>query len=303
MENEISQKALPIKDEAKDFYGKVCTEQPQGDELLVLSRGPFSSGCDKQDYGPGDGSTRDFDVLKLYKEARPSIVYFQMKGTTEGGGKQPAGKEFNWGGSGFIIEAENGKSLIVTDNHVVAGTGMDSKVKVNETKVVLADGEVLDGKIVAADPTRDLALVEIDTGEKTKEIDPIEIPDKMMSPDGSPALVSFGQPYTSHTIYTSEGTADRIVKRSDFNRVIKPLDGEDPNRPVLVMMLPVRTGFSGAAVLDKDGKAVAVVDLETSPFSSLGTPIDKEIINEMKAKRIAPQDGIKKNISSHGVRT
>ena len=285
MENEISRNALPIKDEAKDFYGKVCTEQPQGDELLVLSRGPFSSGCDKQDYGSSDGSARDFDVLKLYKEARPSIVYFQMKGVTEAGGKGPANKEFSWGGSGFIIEAENGKSLVLTDNHVVAGTGMDSKVKVNETKVVLSNGEVLDAKIVSADPSRDLALVEIDTGDKTKDIDPIEIPETMVNPEGSPALVSFGQPYTSHTIYTSEGTADRIVKRSDFNRVIKPLDGEDPNRPMLVMMLPVRTGFSGAAVLDKDGKAIGVVDLETSPFSSLATPINKQVIQELKSKR------------------
>lgn len=283
MEHEIT-RALPVKDEAKDFSGKACASQPNDGEILVLPRGPFSDGCDKQDYSSSDGSNKDFDVLSLYKEARPAVVYFQMKGVTESGGKSPGGKEFQWGGSGFIIEAENGKSLVLTDNHVVAGTGMDSKVSVKETKVVLADGEILDGKIVGADPSRDLAIVEINTGDKTKDIKPIQIPDKEMDPSGNPALISMGQPYTSHTIYTSEGTADRTIKRSELNRVIKPLDGEDQNRDVLVMMMPIRTGFSGAAVIDKSGKAVGVVDIETSPFSSIATPISKDIVNAMKSK-------------------
>lgn len=284
MDNAIANQALPINDEAKDFYGKTCQVQPNNEQLLVLTRGPFSAGCDLQNYGPdssGAGST--IDVLQLYKDARPSVVYFQMKGNTESG--PDTGKEMNWGGSGFIIEAENGKSLVVTDNHVVAGTGMNKRITVTDTKVVLSDGAIVEGKVIAADPSRDLALVEIDTGEKTKLIKPIAIADRQLNPEGNPPVVSFGQPYTSHTVYTAEGTADRVMVRKELNRLIKPLEGEDPERPILSMTLPVRTGFSGGVVVDNTGKAVGVVDIETSPFTSIATPIDKTIIDDMKKNR------------------
>lgn len=283
MDNAIINQSLPIKDEAKDFYGRTCKVQPSKDELLVLTRGPFSSGCDLQNYSSGSTDSSSIDVLQLYKDARPSVVYFQMKGNTESG--KDAGKEMSWGGSGFIIEAANGKSLVVTDNHVVAGTGMDKTVSVTDTKVVLSDGDVVQGRVVAADPSRDLALVEIDTGDKTKLIKPIAIADRQLNPEGSPPIVAFGQPYTSHTVYTSEGNADRTLVRSDLNRLIKPLPGEDANRPILSMMMPIRTGFSGGAVLDKNGDAIGVVDIETSPFTSIATPIDKSIIDEMKKNR------------------
>ncbi len=285
MENQISEEALPVQDLARDFYGKSCVQQPQGDEILVLPRSPFSQGCDKQDFGGSGSQNPDFDVLKLYKDARPAVVYFKMKGSSEGGGKIPAGQEMNWGGSGFIIEAEAGKSLVITDNHVVAGTGMDSKVSVNSTKVVLADGEILDGKVVASDLSRDLALVEIETGEKTSQIEPIELADNELAANGS-QIISLGQPYTSNTIYTTTGSAESMIKRSSLNNVLKALDGEDLNREMLLMMMPIRTGFSGAAVLDGTGKAVAVADIETSPFSSVATPVNKAIIEELKSKRL-----------------
>lgn len=281
---ETRQTALPVNDDAKDFFGKTCPNQPGPAELLVLPRGPWSNGCDMENFGTSDGSKPDFDVLELYKEARPSVVYFKMEGKIGEGGKMPAGKTFNWGGSGFIIEAENGKSLIVTDNHVVAGTGMDSPVKVTDTKVVLANGKMLDGKIVAADPSRDLALVEVNTGADTSEIKAIKVAKEELK-GGGEQLLSLGQPYTSDTIYTSQGPADRIAKRSDFNRIIKPLEGENPDRDILVALVPIRTGFSGAAMLNKKGEAVAVVDIETSFFSSLATPISQNLIDELKAKR------------------
>ena len=50
MDNAIANQALPINDEAKDFYGKTCQVQPNNEQLLVLTRGPFSAGCDLQNY-------------------------------------------------------------------------------------------------------------------------------------------------------------------------------------------------------------------------------------------------------------
>jgi serine protease Do len=51
-------------------------------------------------------------------------------------------------GSGFIID---GKGIILTNNHVVAGA--------NEVQVVTGDGRVLDARVVGSDPSTDVAVV------------------------------------------------------------------------------------------------------------------------------------------------
>jgi S1-C subfamily serine protease len=94
-----------------------------------------------------------------------------------------------------------------------------------------------------------------------------------------------GQPYTSHAIYTSTGTISEREKRSSINNMIQPLPGEDPDRDILSMMVPIHEGFSGAAVFNKAGQAVAIDDLETSPFTSVSTPITRAIVDDLIARR------------------
>src|ERR1700733_8023991 len=103
VENDNPTNDPPGKDVANDFWGKACTLQPQGNQLLVLSRSPMSSGCDMQSFAPPAAGSSDLDVMKLYKDLRPSVAYFMMKGLTDGGGKEPAGVDKVWGGTGVVV--------------------------------------------------------------------------------------------------------------------------------------------------------------------------------------------------------
>ncbi len=274
-----------IQETAKDFFGKACAIQPQENELPVITRNFRSPGCDLQSYQSPPANSGDIDALQLYRELRPSVALFKMQGKSDGTGKEPAGIDKTRGGSGVIAGKEGNSCLVITDDHVTKGVPQQH-VKVGEVGVVLANGKKYLGSVITSDPARDLALVKIDTGAETETIcKPAKFHDTVIDPAQSPELITIGQPYTSDAIYTSTGTASQIQKRGTFSNMIQPLPGEDANRDVLVTSLSIREGFSGGAVFDKTGTAVGVNDFQTSPMSSVSTPVTNETVKDLLSRR------------------
>jgi len=276
----------PGHDIANDFFGKACRIQPQDGELLVVSRNFRSPGCDLQSFAPPAPGSGDMDVLQLYKDLRPSVTYFKMSGATDGSGKEPAGVDKVWGGSGVAVAKEADDCLVITDDHVPKGVP-EQHVKASGMKVAMANGKDYDASVITSDPGHDLALVKVNTGADTDKVcKAAAVTEQPVAVDGTQNVITMGQPYTSHAIYTSTGTLSQVQKRSDINFMIKPLPGEDPDRPILSQYVPIHEGFSGAGVFTKDGKLVSLDDLGTSPFASVSTPVTRSAVDDMIAQRI-----------------
>jgi S1-C subfamily serine protease len=156
--NDTTNNSSAGQDVANDFFGHACSIQPQADQLLMVSRNFRSPGCDLQSFTPPAPGSGDLDVLQLYKDLRPSVAYFKMKGASDGGGKDPAGTDKVWGGTGVVVAKEANDLLVVTDDHVPKGVP-DQHVKATDMKVVMANGKEYEGTVVTSDPAHDLALV------------------------------------------------------------------------------------------------------------------------------------------------
>jgi len=273
--------------EANDFFGKACPAQPGANELLVLSRNPRSNGCDMQTFPAAGTAGADLDVMQLYKDLRPSVAYLKVHGTADGTGpgRDPAGAPKEWGGTGVVVAKEGNDCLLITDDHVPRGVPQQH-VNPTSTEVVMANDKAYNATVITSDAAHDLALVKVDTGADTEQVcKPASVSDQHVAVDGSTDIVSFGQPYTSHSIYTSTGRIVGTQKREDINSLIAPLPGEDPKREILNNMMQVREGFSGGAVFDRNGKVVGVNDLATSPFTSVATPLTKSMVDDLIARR------------------
>jgi S1-C subfamily serine protease len=216
---------------------------------------------------------------------RPSVSYFQIKGATDGSGKEPAGIDKVWSGTGVSVAKEDHDCLVVTDDHVPKGVPQQH-VKSTDIGVVMANGQTYEGTVVTSDPAHDLALVKVNTGADTDKVcKAAAVVDKPAAAGDSGSVMTMGQPFTSHSIYTSIGSLGETSKRSSINYMIPPLPGEDPNRDILSDYVPTREGFSGAALFNKEGQVVAIDDVSTSPFTSVATPINRAIVDDLIARR------------------
>jgi len=270
---------------ANDFFGKACPIQPQGDQILFLGRNPMSSGCDLQNFSPLPMGSKDLDVLSLYKELRPSVNYFLVKGVTDGSGKEPAGKDRSWGGSGVSVAKETQDCLVLTDNHVPTNVP-DMHVKPTDMKVSMANGQSYKAETIASDPANELAIVKVETGAETDKVcKAAKIVEHSPSAADSPPIMTMGQPYTSHSIYTSIGTLDEVASRASLDDMISPLPGEDNNRLIFNDQMPIREGFSGGPVFNFVGEVIALNDVVTSPFTSMSTPVTRAQVDALIARR------------------
>ncbi|NLI92914.1 MAG: PDZ domain-containing protein [Peptococcaceae bacterium] len=127
----------------------------------------------------GSSSTGDSPVVNISSTLSPAVVYianFQYKGSIFGTG----GMSEVAGGSGFIIDANNG--YIVTNNHVVDGA--------EKLVISLADGRDVPGNLVGGDPRTDLAVVKI---SDTKNLKAVQLGDSNVLKVGE-SVVAIGNP-------------------------------------------------------------------------------------------------------------
>jgi S1-C subfamily serine protease len=138
-------------------------------------------------------------------------------------------------GSGFAV----GPDAVVTNAHVVAGA--------NDVIVRRPDGEVREATVVAFDPARDLALLDVvDLGQEPLALGPLAVGDDAVvigypggqnTPRAAPARISDDRTALGRDIY----------------------DREPTQREVLFLSSALRQGDSGSPVIGADGTVGGVV--------------------------------------------
>jgi uncharacterized membrane protein required for colicin V production len=138
-------------------------------------------------------------------------------------------------GSGFVVDDE----LVVTNAHVVAGE--------RRTIVVRDDGRRMDGTVVAFDPDRDLALVQVPGLDRPAlpladgPVDAGTVGGVFGHPGGEPLRIA---PFRVERALTATG-------RDIY-------DGATTRREVLEVAASLRPGDSGSALVDPGGRVVGV---------------------------------------------
>jgi putative serine protease PepD len=166
----------------------------------------------------------DGTAKQVYDGAKDAVAYISAS-TAQGQAT----------GSGFVVSSDG---LIVTNAHVVEGAG-EVAVKVG------TDGDQLPAEVVGIDPSRDLALLDVDgSGFPALELgdsDQVEVGD---------ATYAIGNPYgLDHTLTTGIVSAlDRQLQAPDGATIDGAIQTDAALNP----------GNSGGPLLDASGKVIGV---------------------------------------------
>jgi putative serine protease PepD len=197
----------------------------------------------------------DGSVSDIYAQTAPGVVHVD-----NGAGGT---------GSGFLIDSQG---HVVTNQHVVDG-GTDLTVRFGE------DGEPVPAKLAGADPSSDLAVLEIDPDEVPAETEPLELASSANLRPGDVAI-AIGSPFgLSGSVTTGVISAlDRNIRAPNGFHI----DG------VLQTDAAINPGNSGGPLLDAEGRVIGVnSQIASSARQSSGVgfavPVDtvKEVVPQL----------------------
>ena len=173
--------------------------------------------------------------IQVYKNNLPAYVTISKK---QGANRKNIG-------SGFFI---NKKGHVLTCYHVVMGR--------SDIKVHPGNGAgPLDAKVYNIDKTLDLALLEVDLGEKFKVTKTIEVPAKSGPLPGA-GFIAIGTPRGMDRTLITGRIAYTLRLKAD---PASPLNG------YVQLTSSVFPGASGGPVLDLDGKLVGMMRFTLTP--------------------------------------
>lgn len=172
-------------------------------------------------------------ISQLVETARPSIVsvHQQVTQTSVFGDVEGVAA-----GTGWVLSSDG---YIVTNNHVIADG--------DDTVVTFADGTTEDATVVAADPSRDLAVLQVDRDDLT----PLAIGDSDALQLGDPlvaigyALDLNGEPSVTAGILSAK---DRTITEENGERLVNLLQTDTAINP----------GNSGGPLLNSRGEVVGI---------------------------------------------
>jgi S1-C subfamily serine protease len=194
------------------------------------------------------------DVSALYERVSPGVVSVE---TRSGTGAAT--------GSGFVLD---GDGYILTNDHVIDGA--------DSVRVRFRDGGPISARVVNADPSTDLALLKIASGDR--KLTPLALGSSSALKVGQPAI-AIGNPYGLQGTLTTgvvSALGRSITAPNNF-----PIDN------VVQTDAAINPGNSGGPLLDAGGRVVGVnAQIATNTGSNDGVgfaiPIDT-------AKRVLPQ--------------
>lgn len=136
-------------------------------------------------------------------------------------------------GSGFVVS----ENLIATNAHVVAGE--------DDTEIQLNDGSIREATVVAFDPRRDVALLQVDDLGRV----PLDLRDARVGDVGG----VFGHPGGGPLEVSPFEVAEEITAVGN-----DVYDREESRRQVLVLASNLAPGDSGAPLVDPNGDVVGL---------------------------------------------
>ncbi|NLJ52581.1 MAG: PDZ domain-containing protein [Intrasporangiaceae bacterium] len=213
---------------------------------LAVDRTLADEGAPGTSPGPvvegANGATTDWSAVAA--SVSPSVVSIGVSGQ-RGQGE----------GSGVVWDAEG---HIVTNDHVVSGSGASAEVQ-----VTLADGRTYDAIVTGTDPTTDLAVVRLTSPPTT--LRPITRGDSETLTVGDPVM-AIGNPLgLSGTVTTGIVSAlDRPVAAGQS----RAREGLAQVTNAIQTSAPINPGNSGGALVDAEGGLVGI----NSSIATLGSP-------------------------------
>ena len=132
-----------------------------------------------------DDSGKALSVNEIYTQDSPGVVYIEAQQQAQSAPFDPFGPSQGGTatGSGFVIDSDG---HILTNAHVVEGS---DEVTV---RVGGEDGQTFDAKVVGADPSTDVAVLEVDSG--SEQLQPLELGSSSGVEVGDP-VVAIGNPF------------------------------------------------------------------------------------------------------------
>jgi S1-C subfamily serine protease len=188
----------------------------------------------------GDGA--ESAVTRIYERSSPGVVFVEAEGVPSGpepplgpfGGPQAPGTAT---GTGFVLDEEG---HLLTNAHVVEGA--------DEVRVTIGeDGDPVGAELVGADPSTDLAVLDVDAD--AGDLQPLPLGDASDLDVGDP-VVAIGSPLgLDHT--ATAGIVSALGRQID-----------SPNGFTITNAIqtdaPINPGNSGGPLLDADGEVVGI---------------------------------------------
>ncbi len=199
-------------------------------------------------------------ISDLVQAVRPSVVSVHQSVTQSGTGLQGRAA-----GTGFVLTADG---YIVSNNHVVA--------EGDDTTVTFADGTSEDAVIVAADPSRDLAVLKVDRTDlqplAVGNSDDLRIGDQLVAVGY--ALDLDGEPSVTAGILSAK---ERTITSEDAVQLVNLLQTDTAINP----------GNSGGPLLNMNGEVVGINTAIAGQAQNIGfaiaiTPV-MDVIDSLQA--------------------
>ncbi len=187
-------------------------------------------------------------ISELVQAVRPSVVSVHQSVTQSGTGLQGRAA-----GTGFVLTADG---YIVSNNHVVA--------EGDDTTVTFADGTSEDATIVAADPSRDLAVLKVDRTDlqplAVGNSDDLRIGDQLVAVgyaldlDGEPSVTAGILSAKERSITSENGV--QLVNLLQTDTAINPGNSGGPLLNASGEVVGINTAIAGQA--QNIGFAIAI---------------------------------------------
>lgn len=203
---------------------------------------------------------RDFPAeskeAKTYSDNRESIVRINTTDVSVRGAESSTG-------TGFIV---NQDGLIATGYHVVKDA--------TTIRVRMENGKVYTAKLHDIDPSKDLALLQIQKQSPVEQFKPAQLASSSTDVKQGNRMIALGYPHNVDDVHLSGLTTNSRAVFSKLKINGGALPGEDPNRVVISSEGNVAKGNSGGPVLDPStGKVVGIVNL-SNEVSTYFNPIE-----------------------------
>ncbi len=229
----------------------------------------------------------------IYNQVNPSVVLIQVVTGSNTNrpprGGSPFGSPFGQGpngrspfgqgqgqqalGSGFIWDTQGN---IVTNNHVIDGA--------SQITVTFADGSTVPGKLVAADPDSDLAVIHVDV--PAAQLHPVQMADSTQVKVGQIAI-AIGNPYGEQNTMTTGiiSAIGRSLPVTNGNAPQGSAQGGTYTIPDVIQTdAAINPGNSGGVLLNSQGQVIGVtqsIESQSGASAGIGFAIPSTIVQQV----------------------